>query len=203
MLRLKLIHVSKCGPSRTNLRRTSSSNYIRERIIVCSYWSMPQSQIHFVNKGVCNKNVTWFIGYTLMTKMCSFLQKRYFLHIQFCVNSKHGNLANVIFWYVFQETVNCILSWSIALVSTLCDTVSPKWHLWYSIMGDNNSKKMSNLATGIVKRTICSYDKVKVKSLFWVQIQAQSSALQTLTSTFPGHDALVCIQVHSNSFQGT
>ena len=29
--------------------------------------------------------------------------------------------------------------------------------------------------------------KVKVKSLFWVHIQAQSSALQTLTSTFPGH----------------
>ena len=27
----------------------------------------------------------------------------------------------------------------------------------------------------------------KVKSLFWVHIQAQSSALQTLTSTFPGH----------------
>ena len=29
--------------------------------------------------------------------------------------------------------------------------------------------------------------KGKVKSLFWVHIQAQSSALQTLTSTFPGH----------------
>ena len=29
--------------------------------------------------------------------------------------------------------------------------------------------------------------KGEVKSLIWVQIQAQSSALQTLTSTFPGH----------------
>ena len=34
--------------------------------------------------------------------------------------------------------------------------------------------------------------KVKVKSLFWVHIQAQSSALQTLTSTFPGHWAFYC-----------
>ena len=34
----------------------------------------------------------------------------------------------------------------------------------------------------------CNYVKVKkVKSLFWFHIHAQSSALQTLTSTFPGH----------------
>ena len=33
--------------------------------------------------------------------------------------------------------------------------------------------------------------KVKVKSLFWVHIQAQSSALQTLTITFPGHQVPV------------
>ena len=34
--------------------------------------------------------------------------------------------------------------------------------------------------------------KVKVTSLFGVHIQAQSSALQTLTSTFPGHWAFYC-----------
>ena len=42
----------------------------------------------------------------------------------------------------------------------------------------------------------------KVKSLFWVHIQAQSSALQTLTSTFPGHWAFtlhIHLDIHLNS----
>ena len=46
------------------------------------------------------------------------------------------------------------------------------------------------------------YLKVKVKSLFWVHIQAQSSALQTLTSTFPGHRAFtlhIQLDIHLNS----
>ena len=41
-----------------------------------------------------------------------------------------------------------------------------------------------------------------VKSLFWVHIQAQSSALQTLTSTFPGHWAFtlhIHLDIHLNS----
>ena len=44
--------------------------------------------------------------------------------------------------------------------------------------------------------------KVKVKSLFWVHIQAQSSALQTLTSTFPGHRVFtlhIQLDIHLNS----
>ena len=47
-----------------------------------------------------------------------------------------------------------------------------------------------------------SWDFVKVKSLFWVHIQAQSSALQTLTSTFPGHWAFtlhIHLDIHLNS----
>ena len=45
-------------------------------------------------------------------------------------------------------------------------------------------------------------NKVKIKSLFWVHIQAQSSALQTLTSTFPGHWAFtlhIHLDIHLNS----
>ena len=43
---------------------------------------------------------------------------------------------------------------------------------------------------------------MKVKSLFWVHIQAQSSTLQTLTSTFPGHWAFtlrIHLDIHLNS----
>ena len=44
--------------------------------------------------------------------------------------------------------------------------------------------------------------KVKVKSLSLVHIQAQSSTLQTLTSTFPGHWAFtlhIHLEIHLNS----
>ena len=41
-----------------------------------------------------------------------------------------------------------------------------------------------NIVQGIFATDILEH---KIKSLSWVQIQAQSSALQTLTSTFPGH----------------
>ena len=53
-----------------------------------------------------------------------------------------------------------------------------------------------------ISPVITIYYVSKVKSLFWVHIQAQSSALQTLTSTSPGHWAFtlhIHLDIHLNS----
>ena len=59
-----------------------------------------------------------------------------------------------------------------------------KPQIWLVSQESNGAKMRRRGLSAYIARWLL---ELKVKSLFWVHIQAQNSALQTLTSTFPGH----------------
>ena len=92
------------------------------------------------------------------------------------VNSKQWS------WFLLYSSRGLNTNFKICFIFGMCDAR----HLAIGARSTKDLLMFSNLFYFLLHVVPISH-KVKVKSLFWVHIQAQSSALQTLTSTILSH----------------